>query len=58
MDPKRQLMILGLLVAMPGYYALALFLYMIIRPDPNNSWGSTYLYFFTINRFHDLASDS
>jgi membrane protease YdiL (CAAX protease family) len=33
-------MILGLLVAMPGYYALALFLYMIIRPDPNNSWGA------------------
>jgi membrane protease YdiL (CAAX protease family) len=33
-------MILGLLVAMPGYYALALFLYMIIRPDPNNPWGA------------------
>ena len=33
-------MILGLLVAMPGYYALALFLYMIIRPDPNDSWGA------------------
>jgi membrane protease YdiL (CAAX protease family) len=40
MDPKHRLMILGLLVAMPGYYALALFLYMIIRPDPNNSWGA------------------
>jgi membrane protease YdiL (CAAX protease family) len=33
-------MILGLLVAMPGYYALALFLYMIIRPAPNNPWGA------------------
>jgi membrane protease YdiL (CAAX protease family) len=33
-------MILGLLVAMPGYYALASFLYMIIRPDPNNPWGA------------------
>jgi len=32
--------ILGLIIAMPGYYLLALLLYAIVKPDPNNAWGA------------------
>jgi membrane protease YdiL (CAAX protease family) len=39
-DPKLYLRILGLFIAMPGYYTLAYFLYIIIKPDPNNPWGA------------------
>jgi membrane protease YdiL (CAAX protease family) len=39
-DPKFHLRILGLLVAMPGYYSLAYLLYMIVKPDPDNPWGA------------------
>jgi len=45
-DRKLILRILGLFIAMPGYYTLAYLLYAIIKPDQNNPW-STLIYTFS-----------
>jgi membrane protease YdiL (CAAX protease family) len=37
---KSYLPILGLFVAIPGYYGLAVLLYAVVRPDPDNPWGA------------------
>jgi len=37
MDLKKlYLPVLGLFVSIPGYYGLAVLLYSLIRPDPDN----------------------
>jgi membrane protease YdiL (CAAX protease family) len=37
---KSYLPILGLFVAIPGYYGLAVLLYAVVSPDPDNPWGA------------------
>jgi hypothetical protein len=37
---RSYLPVLGLFVSIPGYYGLAVLLYSLIRPDPDNPWGA------------------
>jgi membrane protease YdiL (CAAX protease family) len=37
---RPYLPVLGLFVSIPGYYGLAVLLYSLIRPDPDNPWGA------------------
>jgi membrane protease YdiL (CAAX protease family) len=37
---RSYLPVLGLFVAIPGYYGLAVLLYAVVSPDPHSPWGA------------------
>jgi membrane protease YdiL (CAAX protease family) len=37
---RSYLSVLGLFVAIPGYYGLAFLLYAVVSPDPDSPWGA------------------
>jgi len=37
---RSYLSVLGLFVAIPGYYGLAVLLYAVVSPDPHSPWGA------------------
>jgi hypothetical protein len=55
---RSYLSVLGLFVAIPGYYGLAALLYAVVSPDPHSPWGGTHLHFLTACGLHHTATYS